>query len=44
MTMNVLRKLDDVAYVRFASVYYKFETPEDFGAAITNMLATPPKR
>ena len=44
MTMNLLRKLDDVAYVRFASVYYKFETPEDFGAAITNMLATPPKR
>ena len=43
MTMNLLRKLDDVAYVRFASVYYKFETPEDFGAAITNMLATPSK-
>ena len=43
MTMNLLRKLDDVAYVRFASVYYKFETPEDFGAAITSMLATPSK-
>lgn len=44
MTMNLLRKLDDVAYVRFASVYYKFETPEDFGAAITNMLAGPAKK
>ncbi|MGI6402570.1 MAG: transcriptional regulator NrdR [Thermoguttaceae bacterium] len=39
MAMELLRKLDVVAYVRFASVYYKFSTVEDFSAAITRIMA-----
>lgn len=42
MTMELLRKLDEVAYVRFASVYYKFDTVRDFGAAITSILVSNP--
>ncbi len=38
MTMQHLRNLDEVAYVRFASVYRKFDTVKDFGVAITNIL------
>src|ERR1700755_349212 len=30
-----LRELDEVAYLRFASVYQAFESPEDFGTALT---------
>nr|WP_297083674.1 transcriptional regulator NrdR [uncultured Demequina sp.] len=30
-----LRELDEIAYLRFASVYQAFETLEDFEAAIT---------
>ena len=30
LVMEHLRKLDRVAYVRFASVYRRFEEPEDF--------------
>jgi len=30
LVMEQLRKLDHVAYVRFASVYRRFEEPEDF--------------
>lgn len=30
LVMSVLKDLDDVAYVRFASVYRKFEVKEDF--------------
>ncbi len=30
MVMRQLKKLDQVAYVRFASVYKNFESPEDF--------------
>ena len=32
--LGPLRKLDEVAYLRFASVYQNFETLEDFEAAI----------
>ncbi len=28
--MSELRRIDQVAYVRFASVYKAFQTPEDF--------------
>ena len=28
--MKHLRKIDDVAYIRFASVYHKFESKEEF--------------
>ncbi len=34
IVMGVLRDLDAVAYVRFASVYREFESVEQFGAAI----------
>lgn len=44
MTMSLLRNLDEVAYVRFASVYYKFETVRDFGSAITTFLAAVPEQ
>ncbi len=30
LVMRYLKKLDRIAYVRFASVYKKFEEPEDF--------------
>ena len=30
MTMALLRKIDEIAYVRFASVYRKFNTAHDF--------------
>lgn len=39
MVMQRLRKLDDVAYVRFASVYRKFEDVENFMAEIHEMLS-----
>ena len=38
MTMQLLRKLDDVAYVRFASVYNKFNSVEDFAATLKSLL------
>lgn len=31
LVMKYLKDLDRVAYIRFASVYKKFEDPEDFG-------------
>ncbi|HLN46413.1 MAG TPA: transcriptional regulator NrdR [Candidatus Sulfotelmatobacter sp.] len=31
LVMQYLKDLDHVAYIRFASVYRKFEEPEDFG-------------
>jgi transcriptional repressor NrdR len=30
LLMKYLKKLDRVAYIRFASVYKEFEEPEDF--------------
>ena len=30
MVMKYLKKLDRIAYIRFASVYRRFEEPEDF--------------
>ena len=43
MVMRELKKLDKVAYVRFASVYKNFESPEDF-AEIAEEVTAPPKR
>jgi len=34
-----LRELDEIAYLRFASVYQAFETLDDFDAAITRLRA-----
>lgn len=36
-----LRKLDEVAYLRFASVYQAFESLEDFDSAIAELRAHP---
>ncbi|MDO8148489.1 transcriptional regulator NrdR [Isoptericola sp. b515] len=37
--LGPLRELDEVAYLRFASVYQAFESLEDFEAAITSLRA-----
>ena len=37
MVMSELRKLDKVAYIRFASVYRSFEDVEDFRDAIRDL-------
>ena len=37
MVMEHLRVLDDVAYVRFASVYRNFREPKDFEEAIAEL-------
>ena len=34
LVMRELAKLDKIAYIRFASVYRSFETPEDFRDAV----------
>ena len=39
LVMRELAKLDKVAYVRFASVYRSFETPEDFREALQEVKA-----
>jgi transcriptional repressor NrdR len=36
--MNELRDLDQVAYVRFASVYLEFKDARDFVAEVQPML------
>ncbi len=38
--MEHLRELDDVAYVRFASVYRNFREAKDFEAALGELSAT----
>jgi transcriptional repressor NrdR len=35
--LKPLRRLDEVAYLRFASVYQDFESLEDFEAAIAQL-------
>jgi transcriptional repressor NrdR len=37
--MAYLRELDDVAYVRFASVYRNFREAKDFEAALAELSA-----
>jgi transcriptional repressor NrdR len=37
MVMSRLKKLDTVAYIRFASVYKEFKDPEDFGDALKDI-------
>ena len=39
-TMNELRAVDDVAYVRFASVYKGFEDADDFAREIGMLIKT----
>ncbi|MDH4174699.1 MAG: transcriptional regulator NrdR [Betaproteobacteria bacterium] len=39
LVMRELAKLDKIAYIRFASVYRSFETPEDFREALQEVKA-----
>jgi transcriptional repressor NrdR len=39
LVMKHLKKLDRVAYVRFASVYKSFEEPEDFRSVLKEIKA-----
>ena len=44
-TLEALRELDDVVYVRFASVYKGFEGPEDFARELGMLVkSTAPKQ
>jgi len=42
--MEILRRIDDVAYVRFASVYRKFNSAEDFAQELAPMLENSRRR
>ena len=42
LVMEGLRGLDDVAYVRFASVYRNFRDPKDFEAVLGELSGEPP--
>ncbi len=42
MVMERLRELDEIAYVRFASVYRSFKDVKDMRATIEDVLAHPP--
>ncbi|MGZ8323710.1 MAG: ATP cone domain-containing protein, partial [Rhodoplanes sp.] len=42
--MEHLRELDDVAYVRFASVYRNFRDPKDFEQALAELSGEAPPR
>ncbi|MBV8031918.1 MAG: transcriptional repressor NrdR [Betaproteobacteria bacterium] len=39
-----LAKLDKIAYIRFASVYRSFESPDDFREALAEVRAAPRRR
>jgi transcriptional repressor NrdR len=43
LVMRELARLDKIAYIRFASVYRSFETPDDFRDAVQE-VAKPKKR
>ena len=38
--MRELRKLDKIAYIRFASVYRSFEDPEEFEDVVAELTPT----
>jgi len=44
MVMRALHKLDEVAYIRFASVYRSFEGVDDFRDVIKEVQTPPPLR
>jgi transcriptional repressor NrdR len=44
MVMRELHKLDEVAYIRFASVYRSFQGVDDFRDVIKEVQAPPPSR
>ncbi len=42
MVMSALRELDEVAFVRFASVYRSFQDVSEFKEAVENLQRQPP--
>jgi transcriptional repressor NrdR len=42
--MRELAKLDKIAYIRFASVYRNFETPEEFREAVQEVKSSKKRR
>src|SRR3970282_1167887 len=44
MGVRELAKLDKIAYIRFASVYRRFETPEDFREALQEVKVKRPRK
>lgn len=42
--LEPLRELDEVAYLRFASVYQAFDSLDDFERSIASLRADPPSR
>ena len=44
LVMRELAKLDKIGYIRFASVYRSFETPEDFRDALQEVKAAKKRR
>jgi transcriptional repressor NrdR len=44
LVMRELRKLDKIAYVRFASVYRNFEDVDEFSDVIREVQSTPKRR
>ena len=43
LVMEALKSLDDVAYVRFASVYRNFREPKDFESALAELSDEQPR-
>ena len=44
MVMERLRELDEIAYIRFASVYRSFKDAQDMRATLEDVLQHPPTR
>ncbi|MGH8704020.1 MAG: transcriptional regulator NrdR [Burkholderiales bacterium] len=44
LVMRELAKLDKIAYIRFASVYRRFETPDDFREAVQEVKSSKRRR
>ena len=44
LVMRELAKLDKIAYIRFASVYRSFESPDDFREAVQEVKSTRRRR
>jgi transcriptional repressor NrdR len=42
MVMTRLREIDEIAYIRFASVYRSFKDAQEMRATIEDVLAHPP--
>ncbi len=43
LVMNELKKLDKIAYIRFASVYKSFQDPDDFRDVLHDLEQAPPQ-